>query len=398
MWVDVKDGSIKHWNSVVIDGNKIITFSDDIVSAIKIIDGNNQFLIPGLVNAHVHSSVVTAGTQARSDEEYREFMETVIPNRMKGFLQSGFTTLVDPGGYMPYVTQIRESSVNGDLIAPRIVTVGRVLTIPNGHFASFLCRDNDWCYQHLIAYIDVDDANETRKIVQNLVSEGVNGIKVVYDSSFRQGRGTFENTPLSTLKVIVEEAHRLGVPVYAHTTLNEEFVEAISAGVDGFFHAPIPENGRYGESSIDLSELSIEKNIPFVTALFFLDPELVIEDIRQNYIEEMTSSVVPTIRKHIDNGGVYVYGSDYFAHEGQDRISSEIRALRLLDFSNLEVLQSMTINAVKLAMVPRGIGEIKAGKLADMLILPLNPLNDIFVVLEPKVVIKDGRVVVDNME
>ena len=402
--------------TILVSGDRVVGITRDEVSAAKVIDAQGKAVIPGYIDAHVHSSlrflipdeVIASGMGGYPEPQYaltshehmQDFIDNTVGPRMMEFLESGLTTIVDPGAYFPYIVQIRDMERAGDLIAPRMFVSAKLFTAPTGHPAFTVCNSNDWCIEHLT--INTDDPDVARAGVTELVEGGVDGLKLVYDDS----RGWGEDFPSMThevLMAVVDEGHKQGVKVTAHTNGVDASIEAVLAGVDGFVHSVEPENGSYDHDGQNLTDLLVKHDVPVVTTVGYesLVPaphELSAEEERMIVEEEG-----PGLRAQADAGVTFVFGTDF---EGigidpdprSEQLLPEVHVLRLSGFSEAEIFEMLTANAAKHPLTSEDIGTIEPGKYADFMIVNGDPLADVTVGFNPTLVIKAGQVVVDKRQ
>ena len=401
--------------TIVVNGDRITAITSGDVKALEVIDAGGKTVTPGVIDAHVHSSlrflipddVMQAGMDGyplpeyaiTSDTDMQDFIENDLRPRMMEFLESGLTSIVDPGAYFPYIVQIRDMERSGDLIGPRMFVSGRLFTAPGGHPASTVCNSNPWCVEHIT--VSTNDVETGREGVRLLVNGGVDGLKLVYDNGQGWGGQGFPRLPLDVLTAVVDEGHKMGVKVTAHTSGVEATIEAILAGVDGLVHFAGPnEDGSYDALGHNLVELLVRHDVPVVTTIGFFDPDSVPEEMREPALR-MGTMVGSAAKAQHDAGVTLVFGTDY---EGigmdpdprSEKLIPETKIMRLGGFSEAEIFQLLTANAAKHPLTPEDIGTLEPGKYADILIVDGDPLEDVTTVFSPSLVIKGGDVVVDK--
>ena len=400
--------------TIAINGDRVMMITTDEVSATTVVDAGGRTVVPGLTDAHVHSSlrflipdeVMEAGLESYPDPEYaitsdehmQDFIANTLRPRMMKFLEAGLTTIVDPGAYFPYIVDIRDMERSGDLIGPRMFVSGRLFTAPGGHPASTVCNSHPWCVEHIT--VSTNNPEEGREGVRLLVNGNVDGLKLVYDNGEGWGNG-FPRLPLDVLKAVVDEGHRMGVKVTAHTSGTQATADAILAGVDGLVHfVPPNEDGSYTAGDHDVLDLLVRHDIPVVTTIGFFDISQAPEFQREAMLE-MATAVGQAAKHQFDAGVKLVFGTDY---EGigmdpdprTEKLLPETNIFRLGGFSEAEILQLLTANAALHPLTDEDIGTLQPGKYADLLIVDGDPLEDVTTAFSPLLVMKGGQVVVDK--
>ena len=372
-----------------------------------IVDADGRTVMPGLSELHVHSSLqfltdevemMDPDTMITSDDDMRHFIDDGFPRRMMKFLDSGVTTIVDPGAYFPYIIEMRDSVRRGDVVGPNMYVTGRLFTGPDGHPGSTVCSSHAWCVEHIT--VSTDDIDVALEGVRMLVDGGVDGLKLVYDDADDvPGVGHLRK---DVMEAIVQEGHRLGVKVLAHTFAIEDTRDVVKAGIDGLVHSTELENGNYDTSDGEyLPNLLVQHDVPMTTTIR-LDIDYINslpEEDRQRALK-WDANIGVSLRAMADAGVVLMFGTD-FEGIGLDPsprklILDEIHTLKRGGFSNNEIIQMATGNAAKHPLTPEDMGTIAPGKIADILIVDGDPHDYIDLVTQPEVVILGGEIVVDK--
>jgi imidazolonepropionase-like amidohydrolase len=391
-------------------GNDVNETDDTIV-----IDAGGLTVMPGLVDMHTHPTFEVRMKNPKlpfpdpdampsSDAEMRDFIETRLPDRLYKFLQGGITTIVSAGSYWPFEIKIRERIAMEDLAGPRLLVASPIFTAPGGHPASGICSSKAWCVEKLS--FEVNNTADARKGVRRFAASGAQGIKLVYDSFDKSHLGgpdfNFPRLDKAVMAAIVDESKVIGLPVIAHTKSVAETADAVRAGVDALVHAALMENagfttadGEYLPRLVNEHGLSITTTIRSFHERLTSSPPEARARMQRNF-----DLVGPSLRAYADAGISLMFGTDFdgagLDPDPADAVRSEARALVAAGFTELEVITMATGNAWKHPMVPKVLGSIETGKIADILILTGNPLEDISAITRPLIVIKAGRIVIDN--
>ena len=391
--------------TIVVQNNRIssVSSADIDLDEVTVIDAEGRTVMPGLAELHVHSSVEflidadllgdfenenpdlfypPADSMFQNDDDIALFIEERLPRRLQRFLEAGITTIVDPGGFWPWIVEVRDRERSGELLAPRMFVVGRLFTSPTGHPGSTVCHNRDWCVNNLV--YNTDDPEVARSNVRELVASGVDGIKIIAD---HEPEPRIHN---DIIYAVVHEAHKHRLPVIAHAFEIDDFELLIDAGVDAFVHGARTSDGSFRTSTGRyLPDVMVQHDVPMTTTYRFIADS-----------EDVENVLVPSVRALMDAGVVMLFGTDFegmgLDPDPRDNVLAELEALQLAGLSNREILRIMGENSARHPMTPVDIGMIAPEKLADMIIVEGDPLLDITAITFPVVVIKDGRVVVDR--
>ena len=380
-----------------------------------VIDAGGKTVMPGIIDTHTHPTFEVLMANPRmpfpdpaampsSDEDMREFIEQRLPKRLRRFLSGGVTTIVSAGGYWPFEIGIRDDIVSGDLAGPRLLVASPLFTAPGGHPASGICSGEKWCSEKLA--FETSDPDAARRAVRRYASDGAEAIKIVYDSFDKRSLGgpnlDFPRLDPDVMAAIIDEAKIAGLPVIAHSKTVDETADVVTAGVDVLVHTALMENDDFTTSQgVVLPELVAEKKLPMTTTLrgFYEALESASEEARPGR-QRNFDLVGPTLRAHAAAGVSIMFGTD-FDGIGLDpdpavAVRSEARALIAAGFSELDVISMATGNTTGHPMVPANLGTLEVGKIADLLVLEQDPLQDITAMTRPVLVLQAGKIAVDR--
>ena len=408
--VDVWDGiSDKAIQADVLIENNLITKVElgiKIPDNAIVIDGKGQTLIPGLIDAHWHLSLIESFDKLKDDLDWM-WWGAVAGEHAEKVLHRGFTTVRDAGG--PAIGLAK--AIDQNLIAgPRVYPSGPFITQTSGHgdFRNYtqnhpnMTDDKRFMDEHF-AFIS-DGPDEVTRSTREALRLGATQIKVM------AGGGTASPyDPLHTVQYGVEElkaavnaASDWDTYVLVHAYNDASVKRCIEAGVKCIDHGVLME-----EEVVKLiaeKDIWVVPTIAIVTTntyediLAFLGPD-VAEKFKQ--LNEATLNMMTLLKKYNAKVG---FGTDFFGPiENQVKQSLEFEA-RLKDWSSREILmQATSINAEILKMSGRlnpytegHLGVIKPGAYADLLIVKGNPLEDIRLLGSPeeniKFIMKDGKI------
>jgi imidazolonepropionase-like amidohydrolase len=374
-------GTVIENASVVVSGGRISEVSPGPVAtaADVVIDlsGTGYTALPGLIDTHVHL-IPSGGID--SDEALARYIADRLPERLESFLASGTTTIYDDGDFWPAISETKERIRAGTLRGPRLFAVGLILTAPGGHPASTICRTNRYCQEHRMVQLDTPDL--ARKTVDALALNGVDGIKVVHEAV---------DITLSrdVLDAVIERARMHGIPVDSHNETVESSIVAAEAGVSRLVHPP-----RFGSvEGTRFVELVRSRGVKIAATVGSGGPG------NPKYTPEM-AALFDVLKRNVQairsRNVLMSFGTDNAGGDPSERVWMEVRALQDIGLSPAEILTMMTRDSA--IYLGRGdeLGAIEAGKLADLLIVNGNPLEDISTLRNVVLVVKGGTVLVDK--
>jgi imidazolonepropionase-like amidohydrolase len=385
--LDVDRGKIVKDAVVVIEGDRIKSVGPrDVPAGAQRIDLPGMTLLPGLIDMHTHLSFDLEGDwfNAPVKKTAADFAIQGTRNARRTLL-AGFTTVRDVGsGYFADVALMRAVE-KGVIDGPRIFPAGHALGITGGHgdvtgFAPGILERGP---ESGIA----DGPDEVTKAVRYQIKHGAKVIKVIATAgvlSFESGVGEQQYSE-EELRAIVEEARRHGVKVAAHAHGTEGIIAAVRAGVDSIEHGSMLDDEAIRRMK--------EKGTYLVPTTYLGDaiaPERLPPGIRQK-AEYIIPIARESLRRAIREDVRIAFGTDAAVFPHGDN-AKEFAVLVDCGMTPLEAIRTATINAADLLGVDdRGV--IAAGKLADLVAVPGNPLDDIRVLENVQFVMQGGRLI-----
>ena len=372
---------------VLVDGQRIAAVAADIsVDGARIVDAGGATIIPGLIDAHVHYGGETTSDPYRRyvwpDDRLRTINAALSAYAT---FEAGFTTVRDVGltgaGYA-----LRYAINAGWILGPRILTAGPSLSSTGGH--------GDW---HALPYEHVrerrprsviaDGVAEVRRAVREVHREGADLIKIFVSTGILTTKPDWPPIPSYTLEeieAIVDEAHSRGMRVASHAMGVESIKRAVLGGTDTLEHAGILEN----EDPTEVLDLIAEHEVVVVPTLSVYyqtiangrNWHIFEEGIRR--AEGMRDRSRQLIEGARDRGIRIALGTDTSSRAGVGENAREIALLHETGLSPMKALQAGTSVAAEALGIEAEVGTIAVGKLADLLVLEQDPLDDLASLLE----------------
>jgi imidazolonepropionase-like amidohydrolase len=383
--IDGRSGPVVTPGIVVVRGNKIESVGTVPPDA-KVIDLGDATLLPGLIDAHVH--VLLQGDITAADYDAQLFRESMPYRALRATkalriaLQHGFTTVRDleTEGAMYTDVDLKKAINNGIIAGPRMVVSTRAMSVTGGYGPSGYAPDVTYPMGVQI----VDGAENGRKAVREQIAHGADWIKVYADRSyFIDKDGTLSSIPTFTveeMKAIVDEAHRLRHKVAAHAMARPGIGNALAAGVDSIEHGvAIPD---------DLLDIMHAKGVylcPTLTVTDYVSPGR--GGIWAKMPDIHHDSFWRALRKGVKIAfGTDAGGFDWSALNEAKEFEYETR----FGMTPMQAIESATRVAAELLDMSDRVGTIEPGKLADLVAVPGNPLQDITAMERVVFVMKDG--------
>jgi imidazolonepropionase-like amidohydrolase len=400
--IDGKSDAVMSNGVVLVEGDKITAVGPGIAipSDAKVIDLGDATLLPGLIDAHTHLLLEMDGTNmlAQDTEMLRVVATQSTAERAllgakhgREDLEAGITTVRDLGNSgVNGDVALRHAIEEGWLPGPRMVPSTRALAAQGGQFGRMTPEAQKLIEEE---YVTIRGAESGRQAVRQALYDGAGCIKVIVN-------GNPASITLEEMKAIVEEAHRAGVKVAAHAIGNRATRIAAEAGVDSIEHA-------YTVSD-DVLKMMAEKHIYLVptdgTMQTFEGMQFrtrAPNTKERSDIEKMLKPFVEgeqeRLRRARKLGVPIAAGSDmYLTMPGMNRGQASLlvyEAYAEAGLTPMEIIRAATNNAAELLGMQKEIGTIEAGKLADIIAVPGDPLKDVKALERAKFVMKGGTVV-----
>jgi len=383
--------------SIVVRNGRIDSVSAGTVevSGVRIVDARGLTVMPGFIDAHRHI--------IRGNPD--EWMRDTAASNMREFLEAGFTTVLSAGDPLDQILRLRQLTADGDITGPRILAAGRVpLAGSTGGFPAGVDPariDNSRPPHRPTEPAPAIPHEQTRARVQELAAAGVDAIKTVIIT-------TPGGPEQDTLSVVADEAERQGIPSITHAVTVQDTLAAVAAETHVLVHTP-----HIGMLTEDEVETIVDSGIPMMSTLAIFVPTFAednrnirnrsgednlprFRDLDPFPMDTISSAGQGPVNARLlyDAGLVYGFGTDTTFHP-EDSFAHELKVLSLM-FSRKDIMRIMTRNAAAAILGADEYGTLEPGKVADIVMLNGNPLDDVDALLDVEVVIKGGEIVVDK--
>ncbi|MFC2083993.1 amidohydrolase family protein [Bacteroidota bacterium] len=321
----------------------------EIPSEAEIIDLQGSYILPGLINTHVHSA-------------YNDF-------NLKEWAKAGITTVRDLGNLANSPEEgfsIRNTLLN-DNENSRLVAAGPLVTTVGGY-----------------GNYPVTSSSDAQLKTNGLINAGADLIKIAIEDNL-QGR-TWPMLSIDEIKMIVQTTHNRNKQAAAHISRAKHLDMAIKGGVDDVVHMVIdnlPDS---------LITFMIEKNMYWVPTLELW------KSVSEKYNLNWIAIAKNNLKRFVQAGGKVALGTDYDGYVTPFDLGmpiTEIRLMKEAGMTPMQIIIAGTLNAASVCNLKNELGTIEPGKIADIIIVKNNPLEDLESLLNVQMVIHNGEIITD---
>jgi imidazolonepropionase-like amidohydrolase len=345
-----------------------------------------------MINAHEHPLMYADDYQnahLQSSSAYKALMGLAALQR---FLLAGWTAIRVAGDADVYYgnQDIRRVVDNGVFMGPRLTGAGHYISITDGGGdLNYLSPEQDAIADGLVA----DGPEEIRKAIRREVKYGSDWIKLLVTGAFQSVGDNPRNVSFSPeeLRVALEEANRLNVPVAAHAHAAEGIKQAVRAGVRSI------EHGTYIDA--EATRMMAKSGTFLVPTVYVGDyyaegDLLLAQDKQDDYAKNYRSKFLTAIGRAHEAGVKIAVGVDLGGYAVDPKVfSREFAVLHEAGMTPMEAIQAGTRVGAELLQWDDRIGTIETGKLADIIAVPGNPLEDMSALERVSFVMIGGKVV-----
>ena len=386
--IDPANGKTTNDQIILVVNKKItaVGANIDISQADRVIDLSNSWVLPGLMDAHVHMTFgIPPYVKTNADWEMYFLKESTAYRALRGMrksieaLEAGFTTLKDIGNDANYaMIDVRKAIETGYFVGPTLFTSGKIIAAFGGQSSGFSPEQGPfWQYE----YIDADTPDEIRKAVRRNIYYGANTIKLVADN------GIFFYT-VDEIKAAVTETHNAGLTISIHVIGGQAATNVIMGG---------PESIEHGfDLSDDQLKLMKEKGI-FLVGTDFPEEHLRAMGASDENAKQTAANILDRLKRAHRIGVKMAFGTDVILDlPGKTRGQMGLDYLKVWHSAGIpaaKILKCMTTNVAELLGIQDQRGAIVSGQFADIIATPENPLTNIEALQKVHFVLKEGSVI-----
>ncbi|MDE0158253.1 MAG: amidohydrolase family protein [Gammaproteobacteria bacterium] len=382
------DGEAPLENAVIlVEGKRITAIGAandvNIPEGTEQIDAAGVWLIPGLMNMHVHLGLILPGKMAA---ELANESEAALALRMaanaRASLQAGVTTIRLTGDTAHADLALMRAINKGQADGPRIFSSGESLTITAGHGSK--------------GKRNYDGPDELVKAARTQISAGAKWIKILISGGIATAGGDLDAVLMTPgeISAVIDAAHRFGVKVTAHSGSPTATSIAVDYGLDSVEHGyfldrptlkKMKEHGTWLVPTIVVSQPATE---PFFKAIG--SPPW--------YLARRDSAGIAhwkALQMAIEEGVNIALGTDQHPHEPNDGTTATAREAQYYadaGMTPLQALRSATIEPARMLEAEDEIGSLEVGKYADIVAVDSDPTEDIKALRNILLVMKGGKV------
>ena len=374
---------------ILVEGNRISAIGKEgeltVPDTADVINAKGKWLIPGLMNMHVHLGLVLPGKQAA---ELANESDAALGLRMaaaaRESLQAGVTTIRLPGDSRHADLDLKRAIEKGYAVGPRIYSSGEALSITGGHGSKKEGKTN-W-----------DGPYELIKAARTQISAGASWIKILISGGIATDGGGLAEALMTPeeISAVIDAAHRFGAKVTAHSGSPQATSIAVDFGLDCVEHGyfldrktlrKMKKNGTWLVPTIVVSQPATQ---PFFERIgsppWYLKRR-----------ESAGKSHWQALKMAIEEGVNIGLGTDQLPAEPNDGTTATAREAQYYveaGMTPLQALRSATIETARLLGAEDEIGSVDIGKYADIVALDADPTADIKALRNIVLVMKDGKI------
>ena len=360
------------------------------------IDLQGKYILPGLINMHVHLAGNGKPQKKQRDNEalVKKIMsngltKAIAYNMVCGFakdeLYSGVTTIRTVGGLGDFDTRLRDDIAAGKKPGPRILAANEGISVPGGHMAGSVAIAAD-SVEEALQHLETSKAQKV-DLVKLMITGGV------LDAKEKGVPGELKMAP-EMVKAVCDKAHTMGYMVAAHVESPEGVKAALKNGVDSIEHG-----AKADEEMISLFKehnaflcTTLSPALPYALFDRSITNTSEVEQFNGNVVFE---GIIDCAKAAIANDIPVVLGNDvgcpwitqydfwrelYYFH-------------KYVGVSNAFALYTATCRGAEMAGIGDITGTLESGKCADMIVVEKNPLEDLRVLRNVDMVIAQGKVI-----
>jgi imidazolonepropionase-like amidohydrolase len=386
-------------STIVVRNGRIDSIREGFVDGARgatVIELRDRFVLPGLIDCHVHLRDDRAGVAAQlaavsRSQAARAYDAAAVARKT---LEAGITTVRNLGDADGVTLALRDAIAAGQVPGPRILDAGNVISTTSGH-ADPTLGFREELHEFLDRHENLCDGPEScRRAVRVQIRRGVDVVKIATTGGVnsRIGAGVGAQMFADEVKALVETAHLYGKKVAVHAHGADGIKLALAAGADSIEHGTLLD-----EEGIQLFLKTGAYYVPTLSTVNgYLerlrdDPNTYSPEVREK-IEWRLKVTGEALKRAYPRGVKIAFGTDA-AVSKHGRNADELELMVKYGMPPAAALVAATVNAADLLGLAREIGTLEPGKRADLIAVGGDPLVDVTVLKQVAFVMKDGRVV-----
>lgn len=384
--------------AVLVDGERIVGMpqNTEIPAGFQEIDLGGKYIMPGLINMHVH--LAGSGKPQKKQRDNEKLVKTIMKSAVTraiayrmvcGFardeLMSGVTTIRTVGGLGNFDSRLRDEISAGKRVGPRILAADEGISVPGGHMAGSVAIAAH-SVEEAIAHLHASERDGIN-LVKLMITGGVMDAK-------EKGVPGELKMPAEMVRAVCDEAHRLGYTVAAHVESPAGVRVALENGVDSIEHGAKPDAeilSLFRQRGAFLCT-TISPALPYALFDRSVTNATEVEQYNGNVVFE---GIIACAKAALEQGIPVVLGNDVGCPwiTQYDFWRELFYFHRYVGVTNAFALYTATSRSAELLGLGDETGSISEGKMADMIVTEENPLDDLCALRNVNMVIARGRVI-----
>ncbi len=395
--ITAEDGKVRSDKTVVVDTGVITDILDGKEQGGEgdtFVDLSEYTLMPGFMDMHTHITFQnegTAGYLKRFSNNEADYAIAGV-NYAQKTLMAGFTTVRNLGDSYNETVALRKAIDSGIVAGPRIYTSGKSIATTGGHADPTNGMRRDLMGSPTPVDGVVNGVAQARQAVRQRYKDGADLIKITATGGVLSVAKSGQNPQFMNdeLEAIVQTAKDYEMTVAVHAHGKEGMKRAILAGVDSI------EHGTYMDDEIfKLMRKNNVYYVPTISAGNFVAEKAKIDGYFPAIVRPKAAAIGPLIQntfaKAYENGVMIAFGTDAGVSPHGDN-ALEFELMVSAGMSEMDAIRSATYNTAKLLKVDDKLGTIETNKLADLVAVKGDPIENIRLLQSVDFVMKDGLI------
>jgi imidazolonepropionase-like amidohydrolase len=399
---DSQSGTYRSDVVLVIEGERIKAVEPsgfEPPSGARILDLSHAYVLPGLIDCHVH-----LGSRADHYAEISHFQDTPFDSAIVGVvnarktLEAGFTTVRDLGSRPFLAVDLRKNIDAGLIPGPRIVASGPGLSITGGHgdLNNYSPQTSQWMFPQQRDFKIADGVDQVQQTIRAQVKYSVDVIKIMASGGVLS-KGDQPGAPqysFEELKMAADTAHQAGRKIAAHAHGTQSIKWAIQAGIDSVEHASLVDDEGIrlakAHGTYFVMDIYNDDYILNTAPKYGIPEELLVKERALGQVQR------DNFRKAFHAGVKMAFGTDAGVYPHGDN-AKQFHYMVMYGMTPAEAIKAATWNAADLVGRSADVGSLTPGHYADLIAVKDDPLAHVEVLEHVYLVMKGGTIVKDEL-